>query len=111
MQDNRNHNEQDRVKSMKVIVFIVILAGLVGLLSNTIEYVLCGHDKLAPEPSRYIFQFEREKEDSIDILVLGDSLSLSSISPLSDRLLDGSFPWRSTISLYSRSVSSSKSSI
>ena len=81
MQDNRNHNEQDRVKSMKVIVFIVILAGMVGLLSNTIEYVLCGHDKLAPEPSRYIFQFEREKEDSMGKLILGESRCSSASSP------------------------------
>ena len=78
-------------KKIGIFIFIVICSTV--MLSDWIERIYIG--RLAGLPGRYnsYVGIQKEQKDSIDMLVLGDSESMTSISPME--------LWKSTgITLY-----------
>lgn len=83
MQDFKSDYSTIIVTIVKTILFFAIMIALYGALSHWTENVLLKNDQLIPVRNKSIYGIQREPEGSIDILVLGDSLSYSSVSPMS----------------------------
>ena len=67
-------------KKIGIFIFIVICSTV--MLSDWIERIYIG--RLAGLPGRYnnYVGIQKEQKDSIDMLVIGDSESMTSISPM-----------------------------
>ena len=83
MHDFKNNYLTKRAVVVKTIIFFVIMFALYGALSDQTESVLLKNDQLIPVKNKSIYGIQREPEGTIDILALGDSLSYSSVSPMS----------------------------
>lgn len=73
---------RDFKKIVKNLTFFVILFAIFAGVSNKMETVLIENDNLVHSRNKSVFRILREPEKSIDVIVLGDSLSYSAISPM-----------------------------
>lgn len=64
------------------LAFFVILFFLFGLLSLITESSMLSSDNIVPSRDKNMYRVRREPADSLDVIIVGDSLSYSSISPL-----------------------------
>ena len=66
----------------KKIWFFIILIVLITAVSGTIYEIALGNHHLVQDRSKSFYQILREPENSVDAVVVGDSLSYTSISPM-----------------------------
>ena len=64
------------------ILFFLILAVLLSVLSYGFEQACLKNDLIVPLRNKAVYRIKREAEDTVDIVMLGDSLSFSGFTPM-----------------------------
>lgn len=64
-----------------ILFFVILFAGLIGMSYNT-EAVLQKNENFVQPRNKSAYQISREPAKSIDMVVVGDSLSYTSVSPM-----------------------------
>lgn len=66
----------------KGLIFILILCAIFTVVTDKMILASAKDDSLVQGRNKSILGIQKETENTIDVLVLGDSLSYSSISPM-----------------------------
>ena len=74
--------EKLKIKKYRNSLFLVILALLIIGSSAGLSYLSKQDDHLLQSRNKSMIRIQKQKEDSLDALVVGDSLSYSAISPM-----------------------------
>ncbi len=83
MQDFRNIIKDKRIRDLgKCILFFTILIAMIVGLSIGLNMLSRKNDNLTQSRNKSLVQIQNEKEDTVDLLVLGDSLSFCSFAPM-----------------------------
>lgn len=72
----------EKQKILRTVLFFVILLVLFAGVSMLFERAMKNHDDWVQDRNKSIYRIQKEAKNSIDVIVLGDSLSYSSISPM-----------------------------
>lgn len=74
--------KRDRRERRNCVAFFVILFLLFGLISLKIDNSLLSSDSIVPSRDKNMYRVRREPADSLDVIIVGDSLTYSSVSPM-----------------------------
>lgn len=74
--------KRDRRERRNRVAFFVILLLLFGMISLKIDNSLLSSDSIVPSRDKNMYRVRREPKDSLDVIIVGDSLTYSSVSPL-----------------------------
>ena len=78
MQDfNKKHS---RIKG--TIVFFIVMVLLFGALSYGVDQACLRDDRIVPLRNKAVYRIQRESEETIDVIMLGDSLSFAAFTPM-----------------------------
>ena len=73
---------KDKKRAGRIAAFFCGLLVLFAIFSVVTETVLTKNDRMVPLRNKNIYRISREPENSVDVIVLGDSLSYSAFSPM-----------------------------
>ena len=74
--------KRDRRERRNRVAFFVILLLLFGMISLKIDNSLLSSDSIVPSRDKNMYRVRREPKDSLDVIIVGDSLTYSSVSPM-----------------------------
>lgn len=70
--------KRDRRERRNRVAFFVILLLLFGMISLKIDNSLLSSDSIVPSRDKNMYRVRREPKDSLDVIIVGDSLTYSS---------------------------------
>ena len=78
----QDFNEMKKDKAKRITGFFGILVALILVFSGVLTDISMKDDNLIQSRNNSMAQIQKQKKNSIDMIVVGDSLSYSAISPM-----------------------------
>lgn len=78
----QDFNEMKKDKAKRITGFFGILVALILVFSGVLTDISMKDDNLIQSRNKSMAQIQKQKKNSIDMIVVGDSLSYSAISPM-----------------------------